>query len=71
MRGARRASVVAALVALGTPAMASAQTFAVRDSVLERMWRLGTDSSRVERLGQALAVAGVPRRAWTDPALPR
>jgi carboxypeptidase Q len=62
MRGrgvALAALVVGSCAALSLPVRA--QTFPVDDPVLERIWALGMDSSRVEELAQALTDSIGPR----------
>jgi hypothetical protein len=59
----RKLSGTVALIVLSTSV--SAQTFTTRDPALERIWRLGIDSSRVEWLAQRLLDSLGPRLTAT------
>ena len=59
LRRAIRATLAAAIIA--SPAAAQAPTFPTNDAVLSRIWRLGMDSSQVQRLSQALFDSIGPR----------
>ena len=52
---------LAAPLALATAATAQAPRFAARDSVLQRIWTLGTDSSQADVLAQTLSDSIGPR----------
>lgn len=56
-----RALVATALFAASAVAPAAAQTFTTADPVLERIWRLGMDSSHVARTAQVLLDSIGPR----------
>src|SRR5262245_7408678 len=58
LRGAYRAVLAAAVLA--SPAAAQ-PTFPTNDAVLQRIWRLGMDSSQVQGLAQALFDSVGPR----------
>lgn len=68
-RSVGRTAVAAVAAALALPpASAGAQTpatFPVQDATLERIWRLGMDSSRVQSLAQALLDSIGPRLTGT------
>jgi hypothetical protein len=65
-RFARAAAALALAAALAAPlSTAAAQSLPTSDSVLARLWRLGTDSSRVEALAQALTDSVGPRLTGT------
>src|SRR5690349_16975145 len=59
LRRALRAAFLAAITA--SSAAAQTPTFPTNDPVLTRIWRLGMDSSQVQRLSQALFDSIGPR----------
>ena len=56
---------LAALAVAAAPAPLAAQAFTSSDSVLQRIWRLGMDSSHTEQLSQALFDSVGPRLTGT------
>ena len=58
----RRLSMASALLALGASALSAQQTrFPTDDPTIQRIWRIGMDSSQVQKLGQALFDSVGPR----------
>jgi carboxypeptidase Q len=60
----RRFALAAAFTA-ALAANASAQSFAVEDPILRRIWTIGMDSSQIYRLGQVLTDSIGPRLTGT------
>ena len=66
MKPSRLPLLVAVLLLGGAPASATAQSAAPDDTVLQRIWTLGMDSSMTESLAQVLFDSLGPRLTGTD-----